>query len=149
MICTFFLFFIIPYAFGYFRLSFIYKNRFTVSHYFIYIFILIASTTLLTFLSSISFVAGPPYFIFLIYTLIQKPYKAKIENYRSCFNLFVSSNWIGFKVFCQYSPTSMTSFARSLYLLANVILTFIATILGIVSVVYFYRKEKNRTKGYD
>ena len=110
-----------------------------MSHYFIYISVIIASITLLVAIPAITFAPAIPLFLQALYTLIYRPYRETSENIRSAFNLIVMCCFVGFKVYAQYcSDLTLNSTTTYLLLLIAYASLYSVVIIGLIFEVFYY-----------
>lgn len=103
-----------------------------------------SSVALLFFFSQHTFAALGPSFVFLIYTLIYRPYKFLKDNLRYAFNLLTICSFISLRVYVEFSPSqSLNVMPTYIFLLINVCFLLPCTvILGIVYTIYGHCQEK-------
>lgn len=104
ILCVSGAFYVHPTLFGSFLYDCEKKAIFALEHYHIHILVLISAVLLLTLLPIFSCFCGIPLLLMLIYTAIRRPYKVKVDNVRSAFNLLAMCCFVGFKVWMEYSP---------------------------------------------
>ena len=141
---TLILFYFDPDPFDYFRYSFR-KTVVALHFYYVYISVYICTILLVLFLQ-LYFAPAIPLLCLLIFILIYKPYKEKMENFRSIFNIIVMISWLSMRIFYHYYISPFLSYGL-MFLLVDLLLLFIVIIISWISLIYYiiyecYMKRK-------
>lgn len=86
-----------PYLFDYFRLSFAFK-RLALNHWIFHILVLLVVVSFFVMLPENRFVPLIPCTIFMIYTVLYRPYLSKKQNFVSSFNYLVVCCFMVFRI---------------------------------------------------
>lgn len=103
------------------------------------------SSVVLVFLfSHHTYIALVPSFLFLLYTLIYRPYKYLKDNLRFSFNLLTICSFISLRVYVELTPShALNTIPTYVFLVLNVcFLLPCSVILGIVYTIHGYCQEK-------
>ncbi len=130
---TLILFYFDPDPFDYFRYSFR-KTRVALHFEYIYISLYICSILLVFFLQ-IYWAPTVPLLCLLFFILIYKPYKQKIENFRSIFNIVVMMSWLSMRVFYEFNSQPLMPDGL-IFLMANLFMLLIVMIISWVALIY-------------
>lgn len=90
-----------PVVFKRFRLEFK-GSELHYNHYALYFINLVTSVVLMAFVPSHPWAPAIPQMLFLLYTLILRPYKQLLDNFRSAFYLLLMASATGLKTYIYF-----------------------------------------------
>lgn len=85
------------------------------------------------------FVALFPILGLMIEIIVYRPYRERLENYRSVFNLFVMGCFIGLSTYVRYIPEEdLNHISTYVFVVVLIILMFIVLVVSFISTIKYW-----------